>query len=181
VVPSEFINRRFTQPLLGLLRHGATPEKIAVTLAVGFVLGVFPALGTTTILCVSVALLFRLNVPAIQLTNMAAYPLQVLLLIPFVRLGEKLFGVPPGTLSLGQVASMIQANAWNAIQTLWVATMHAIVAWFAVGVPMGVALYFVFAAMLRGLLARRSSVIGRETPPDEHSRSRSVDAVERIL
>jgi uncharacterized protein (DUF2062 family) len=168
------------QPLLGLLRQGVTPQRIAVSLALGLVLGVFPALGTTTILCVFVALLFRLNVPAIQLTNIAAYPLQVLLLIPFVKLGETLFRVPPGSLSLGQIVAMIEANAWNAIQILWVATMHAIVAWLAVGVPAGVVLYFVFAAMLRRLLETPSSAIAGETRSDANVRVRPIAARQRI-
>lgn len=157
---SGFFSRRVTEPLLGILNRGVTPERIAASLSLGIVLGVFPALGTTTLLCLLASLLFRLNLPAIQLTNIAAYPLQVLLLIPFVKLGEKLFGVPPGTLSLGQVVALIEANALNAIQTLWVATMHAIVAWLAVGVPTALFLYFVFASMLRRLWESRGMELG---------------------
>jgi uncharacterized protein (DUF2062 family) len=157
---SSFFNRRVTEPLLATLNRGVTPERIAVSLSLGIVLGVFPALGTTSLLCFAASLLFRLNLPAIQLTNIAAYPLQVLLLIPFVKLGEKLFGVPPGTLSLGQVVALIEANALNAIRTLWVATMHAIVAWLLVGVPTALLLYFVFAAMLRRLWESRGMALG---------------------
>ena len=178
---SEFFARRVTQPLLGILSQGVTAQKIALSVAVGFVLGVFPALGTTTILCVSAALLFRLNFPAAQLTNILAYPLQLLLLIPFVKLGEKLFRVPPGSLSIGQIAAMIEANAWNAIQTLWVATMHAIVAWLAVGVPAGVVLYFVFAAMLRRLLAARSPATGGDKRLGANNRARSIDSMGRTV
>jgi hypothetical protein len=68
-------------------------------------------------------------------------------------------------LSVGQVVALIEANAFNAIQTLWVATMHAIVAWLAVGVPTGIALYFIFAAMLRRLWETRRLEI------DNHIRS----------
>jgi uncharacterized protein (DUF2062 family) len=152
---SSFFSRRVTEPLLKILNQGVTPERIALSLSLGIVLGIFPALGTTMLLCFVASLVFRLNMPAIQLTNIAAYPLQVLLLIPFVKLGEKLFGVPPGTLSLGQVVALIEANVLNAVRTLWVATMHAIVAWLIVGVPVGIALYFIFAAMLRRLWEKR--------------------------
>lgn len=178
---SSFFSRRVTQPLLGTLSHGVTPEKIAVSLSLGIVLGVFPALGTTTLLCFAAALLFRLNLPAIQLTNAAAYPLQLLLFIPFMKLGEKLFGVPPGTLSLGQVIVLIEANVWNAIQTLWTATMHAVVAWLAVGVPTGLALYFIFVAMLRRLWERRGAALGSQPLADAGHRTCLSDAAERPL
>lgn len=169
---TSFFTRRVTEPLLAILNHGVTPERLAASLSLGIVLGVFPALGTTMLLCFAAALLFRLNQPAIQLTNVAAYPLQVLLLIPFVKLGEKLFGVPPGTLSVGQVVALIEANALNAIRTLWVATMHAIVAWLVVGVPTGLALYFVFARLLRRLWESRTPELENHIRSD---RGRAAD------
>jgi uncharacterized protein (DUF2062 family) len=178
---SSFFSRRVTEPLLGILSHGVTPQRIAASLSLGIVLGVFPALGTTTLLCLVAALLFRLNLPAVQLTNLAAYPLQLLLFIPFMKLGEKLFGVPPGTLSLGQVVALIESNAWNAIQTLWVATMHAIVAWLVVGVPTGLVLYFIFAAMLRRLWETQGAALVNHTRPDADHRVQLSNAAERPL
>ncbi len=41
-----------------------TPEKMALSLALGGALGVFPALGCTTLLCTLVAIVLRLNLPA---------------------------------------------------------------------------------------------------------------------
>jgi uncharacterized protein (DUF2062 family) len=178
---SRFFSRCLTEPLLGILSHGVTPERIAASMSLGIVLGVFPALGTTSLLCLAASLLFRLNLPAIQLTNVAAYPLQLLLFIPFMKLGEKLFGVSPGTLSLGQVVALIEANAWNAIQTLWIATMHAIVAWLAVGVPTGLALYFIFAAMLRRLWAQRGAANSSRPRISADRRTALSDAAERTL
>jgi hypothetical protein len=49
--------RRVVDPILGLMTQGITPEKIALSLAFGIVLGVFPMLGSTTILfCVRLPL-----------------------------------------------------------------------------------------------------------------------------
>src|SRR4029077_19367671 len=56
---------RITRPIVELLAQGVTPEKMALSLALGVALGVFPVLGTTTALCALVALLWRLNLPAI--------------------------------------------------------------------------------------------------------------------
>ena len=99
---NSFFHRKLVLPVINLLRQGITPEKIALSLAIGICLGVFPLLGSTTILCTLAAILFRLNLPAIQLVNYFVYPLQLALLIPFIRLGEALLGAQPqGDAGLG--------------------------------------------------------------------------------
>jgi hypothetical protein len=45
------IRCRVVQPVIDLLTQGISPEKIALSLAFGIVLGVFPVLGSTTLLC----------------------------------------------------------------------------------------------------------------------------------
>ena len=83
---------RLIAPFIELLRQGMSPEKIALTIALGIMLGVTPVLGSTTLLCTLAALALRLNLPAIQLVNAVVYPLQIILLIPFFKLGA--FAVP---------------------------------------------------------------------------------------
>ena len=95
----EFLQKRLVRPILQLLTQGITPEKIALSLAFGIMLGVFPVLGTTSLLCLIAALVFRLNLAAVQLVNLLVNPLWFALLIPFVRVGERLFGVPPNRCS----------------------------------------------------------------------------------
>ncbi len=90
-----FLRRRIARPIVELLRQGVTPEKMALSLALGVALGVFPVLGTTTALCALAALILRLNLPAIQIINYFVYPLQIVLILPFFRADEKLFGAPP--------------------------------------------------------------------------------------
>ena len=90
-----FLHRRILTPILDLLRQGITPEKIALSIALGITLGVTPVLGSTSILCFLAAVVFRLNVPAIQLVNYFVYPLQFALLIPFIRMGEWIFAARP--------------------------------------------------------------------------------------
>lgn len=78
------IHRYVLEPILTLLRQGITPEKIALSLAFGIGLGIFPVLGVATILCTVIALALRLNLAAIQIVNYLASPVQLLLIIPFV-------------------------------------------------------------------------------------------------
>src|ERR1700743_940052 len=70
-----------------IMRQGITPRRLALTLALGFVMGCIPVIGVPTALCAMVALLFRLNLPAMQAANYIAMPFQIVLIVPLARLG----------------------------------------------------------------------------------------------
>jgi uncharacterized protein (DUF2062 family) len=153
----EFLQKRVVQPIMNLLTQGITPERIALSLACGIVLGIFPALGWTTLLCFAAAFAFRLNLPAIQLVNYFVYPLQLALLLPFIRAGEVVFGARRMALSLAQIAAMIHADMLNAIRVLWVATLHAVVVWAVIAGPTILLLY----AALEPLVRKLATATGR--------------------
>ena len=114
----EFLRRRIVQPIIDLLKQGITPEKIALSLAFGICLGVFPVLGSTTILCLAAAFLFRLNIPAIQLVNYLIYPVQIVLIMPFIRLGERIVGARPIPFSLSQMIGMTRQSVSREVKGL---------------------------------------------------------------
>jgi uncharacterized protein (DUF2062 family) len=154
-----FLYRRLVRPVLDLLRQGVTPEKIALSLTLGVALGVFPVLGSTTALCALAALVLRLNLPAIQIVNYFVYPLQIGLLIPFFRLGERLFRAPHLPLSVSQIYAMIHANMWSAIRSLWTTTWHAIIVWCVVAPVFAGIAYGILAPALRRVLRKQTSPV----------------------
>jgi uncharacterized protein (DUF2062 family) len=129
----NFFKRRLVIPILNLLRQGITPQKIALSIALGIILGVIPVLGSTTMLCFTAAALLRLNLPAIQLINFLVYPLQIALLIPFLKMGQWVFGTTAATPTLVQIVELTRHSAWTSIRTFWSMTMHALVVWLVLG------------------------------------------------
>jgi uncharacterized protein (DUF2062 family) len=126
-------NNRLVRLMVELLSQGITPHKVAVTVCLGLLFGVMPLIGASTILCTLVALAFGLNLALIQVVNQLVYPLQILLLIPFVQAGQWLFRQPPLPLSLAQVTAIVRAGLWQAVASLWVYTLHGLVAWVILG------------------------------------------------
>ncbi len=153
----EFFHRRGVAPIVVLLTQGITPEKIALSLAFGIVLGIFPVLGSTTVLCAAAAVILDLNLPAIQLVNWLIYPLQLVFFVPFLRMGEKLFRAAPLQFSLTQILTMIHADLLHAVSTLWRAEIHAIVAWSLTGLPALLILYMLLSGVLRQVAASHRS------------------------
>jgi len=150
------IHRKLIQPFIELLKQGVTPEKIALTIALGMSLGVIPVIGSTTMLCTLAALTLRLNLPAILLINGVVYPLQLTLLVPFLRAGAWVFRVEGPKLSIGQIFHLIRTDVWHATITLWIATMHALVIWLIAGCVASGFVYLVLASVLRRVWAHDS-------------------------
>ncbi len=143
-----WIRHRVVDPMVGQVRQGLGPRRLAWGLALGVGLGTFPVLGTTTLLCVGMGLAFRLNHPVLQVGNYLAYPLQLALLIPEVRLGERLLGAPSLPLDLGSLAASVRSGPIQALAAFGVSLGHACLGWLLVVPPVvlaaGLGLSFLF-------------------------------------
>ncbi len=128
----NWLRAKILDPLLALLRQGMSPDRLALCVAIGVVVGNIPILGLSTVLCTVIALAFRLNLPAIQAVQAAMAPTQILLIIPFVRLGEWISRAPPEPLSIKAGLALLAQGAGHAIVALWDAILHAGLAWILV-------------------------------------------------
>jgi hypothetical protein len=122
---------------MDLLRIGATPERLAWSIAAGVLIGVNPVLGSTTVLALAVASIFRLNYIASQLGNHLMYPLQLLLFPVWIALGSRLFGTPGLGLGRHELIHAVKHHPWQTTKTLWTWEWHALVVWaFAAAILM---------------------------------------------
>lgn len=149
----SFWQRRVVAPIVGQLRQGITAEKIALTIALGVVVGVFPILGSTTLLCGLAALWLRLNQPVIQLVNYFVYPLQLALLIPIYRAGEMLFHQPPTPLSIPLMFERFGADFWQFLRDYGMIAVHGIAVWCLLAPLVAAAIYFALRPVLRRMSA----------------------------
>src|SRR5690606_29488547 len=95
--------RRVTGPIMGLLTHGVTPDKVAATLAVGTACSLFPFLGFTTMLNLGVGLWLRMNQPILQALNYALTPVHLVMIVVYVRVGERIWGATDEAFSIGDL------------------------------------------------------------------------------
>jgi uncharacterized protein (DUF2062 family) len=121
--------REATRKVLALFRQGLTPEEISLAVAVAIALGIFPVLGSTTLLCVAVAAVFGLNLGAMQLVNWVCYPLQLILFVPLLRIGSKLVDSENQVPSLSEIGTRLAADLWGTIHQFWLATLGAVLVW----------------------------------------------------
>ena len=115
--------------MVGLLKMGANPDKLAWSLALGVVVGVNPLLGSTTVVALGVAAAFRLNLVASQVGNHAVYPLEILLFPVFIKLGDVLFGTEKLPLAGKALWHAAKHHPLETTRLLWTWEWHALVVW----------------------------------------------------
>jgi len=152
-VPHGLFYRRAVLPVLALLRMGASPERLAWSIAAGAVIGINPLLGSTTILCLAVAMLFRLNIAASQIGNHIVYPLELLLVIPFLRLGSAVFRTSPVPLSPAMIMQAARSHPIELVKVLWLWEWHALILWAALSAVSMPAIAFALMPLLRKMMA----------------------------
>ena len=104
------LKARIVDPIVRAAQQGLSPERVAMTIAVGFCLAIIPVIGVTTILLFLAAWALRLNQPIIQLINWSSAALQLLLIIPFIRLGEAIFRRAPHDSSLEELVATAKSD-----------------------------------------------------------------------
>ncbi|MES2923250.1 MAG: DUF2062 domain-containing protein [Verrucomicrobiota bacterium] len=124
--------RRLVAPVLAQLRQGISMERISWTIALGIVLGMFPVVGTTSMLCALVAWALKLNQPVMHAFNWLVYPLHLASILLFIRLGERLHGVPPLSFSLTQMMAAFRADPLQFGRDFGLAAWHGVSAWLLI-------------------------------------------------
>jgi uncharacterized protein (DUF2062 family) len=153
----EVFQRRVVDVVLAQLRQGITPHKIALTIAIGLCLGLFPILGSTTLLCFLAGLMLKLNQPIIQLVNYVVYPLQVAGIYLFIRIGEWLTRTPPLQFSIAGLIQQFRAAPLHFFQEFGMTALGGVFAWSLMAPVAGAAIYFALLPVLRRMARMRSA------------------------
>ncbi len=161
----EFLRCKVLRPLLRQLRGGVTPRRLAWSLALGIVLGINPSVGITTFLVVLVAWAFGLNQVASQVGVHAATPLHLLLFLPFIELGVKLFHTHKLPMTRRQLEHLSH-HPVRLFHAIWQWEWHALIVW---GVVAAVAMPLLAMYLRRTLvvLLRRHRTLLRSRPATE--------------
>lgn len=138
----KLILQKLVKPLLVFLKKGTSPRKLALSVSAGFVIGLFPVIGVTTAMGFVVVFLARLNMVALQLVNYLVYPLQIIMIIPLIKLGSWVLQVDPIPYTLAEMKDLITHDTLEAVEKLWEASLLGIFAWLIFVVPVGVLVYF---------------------------------------
>ena len=149
----KFWQERVIALIVAQFTQGFTPQKIALTSALGLVLGIFPILGATTALCAIAGVWLKLNQPVIQLVNWLVSPLQLTLILVFVRTGEWLLRAQPVSFSVPELFRKFHESPAKFMQEFGLSGLHGIVAWLLITPLLTALIYFLLLPPLKKLAA----------------------------
>jgi uncharacterized protein (DUF2062 family) len=162
-IPTSFIKfwrERIVALIVSQLTQGVTPHKIALSIGLGFSLGVIPVLGVTTALCAVAAVRLRLNQPVIQLVNWLVYPLQLAWILVFIRIGEWLMRAPLIDFSLPQLIQKFHDSPIKFFQEFGVAGLQGVLAWLFIAPFLTTITYSVLLPPLKRLATFKTPIVG---------------------
>ncbi|KAJ3683212.1 hypothetical protein LUZ60_013439 [Juncus effusus] len=149
----RWFNTKIKNPFIEILTRGTEPKELAFSAALGLTLGVFPICGVTVVLCaIAIAVLGkRCNPATVVLANFIATPIELIMLVPFLRLGEFISGSAHFPLTSDALKEVLTGHA---SKELLMSIVHALLGWF-IATPFILAILYVIFLPCFTLLVRR--------------------------
>lgn len=159
---SEQYKKNILFPLAQIRREGFTSEKLALSVSIGIIGGTFPIIGLASLVCLLLTIIFKQNLVIVQVTNYLVYPLQIVLLIPFLRIGNAVIAGNHIALTINQVVLAFKAGFLHGLNQIGMISIYGIMAWFVVAAPALLILYIgflLFFKRIKQLKLKRSPII----------------------
>lgn len=151
----SFWQRRLLGPLRAQLTQGVTPDRLALTLSIGTACSLLPFLGFTSLLNLAVGLCLRLNQPILQVLNQLLGPLQLLLILAYVRLGELIWRADPMPISVSTIVSSFKADPGAFLVRFGWTGVHAATAWLLTTPFLIAAFYYPLRRLMHRLAKKK--------------------------
>jgi uncharacterized protein (DUF2062 family) len=149
--------QKISNRLMDFLQQGISPEKMALALAIGIAIGILPLLGTTTLFCTLIAFRLKLNMAFLQLVNYIVYPIQLLLYIPFLRIGAGLFSKEKFNYSLEDITNMLSNDLMGTIGKFLIVNLCGLLLWLIIAPVLFAVSYFIGRVVFKSLAKQFST------------------------
>ena len=120
---------RLIKVIRAQLVQGISLSDCAQAIALAITIGLFPILGFSTLIITAIVYFKRLNQPIAQLFNWICGPIKLVLIFPFIRVGEYLFSADQFVLNLGELSRQFYENSWATLSEFAWTFLHAIAGW----------------------------------------------------
>ena len=142
------------KPISTQLTQGTTPGKIAQAIAFGITIGVFPLLGTPTLLSLAIGIPLQLNQPVLQVFRELSYPLQLATVLMFMRAGESLFGAEHVPFSIPMLMERFFASPGQFMTDFGMIGLYAVAVWALIAPLLVAVIYFLSRPIIERLSQR---------------------------
>ena len=126
-----------------LFKQGLSPIELTQSILVAALFSIIPILGVTTILLTAFSLKRKLNLPIMIAISYLAWPLQILMIIPFINIGEFIFSIPQSNHSAQEIIASFQESFFGTLSHLSFELLCGFGGWLLTAVPFFTLVYLV--------------------------------------
>ena len=137
---------------VALFKQGLTPIELTQSILFAALFSIIPIFGVTTILLTAFSLKRKLNLPVMIAISYLAWPLQILMIIPFINIGEYFFSVPQSHHSVEEIISSFQESFFGTLSQLSFELLCGFGGWLLTAVP-----FFTFVYLVSNFLISKFS------------------------
>lgn len=150
---TRFWRRRVREPVIQELTKGTSVPKVTLACILGLISATWPQIGTNPLMAILLSWIFRCNKAITGGISIVFSPLQYVFMIPFLRFGETLLGIPHFETTVPEIITIVVTDPIGSFSILGIPLLHAIFGWI-------VAWFFVAPAMylpIKYLLLRKAA------------------------
>ena len=132
-----------------LFQQGLTTTAILYVNSLFILLSVIPILGVTTFLITVVSLKSKLNLPIMIALSYLIWPIQILLILPFISAGEYIFSITPSHHTVDEIINSFQNGFFSTLGKLSFELFYGFSAWVLIAIPLSVIAYGICLLVLK--------------------------------
>ena len=133
--------KNLTSKTKSLFQQGLTPKQLCKSIIVSALLSVIPILGISTFLITVVSLKYKLNLPIMVALSYLMWPVQILLILPFISSGEFIFSIPSSHHTVGEIINSFQNGFFSTLGKLSFELLCGFAGWVFIAIPIAIVVY----------------------------------------
>jgi hypothetical protein len=135
--------------IIALFKQGLTPVELTQSIIVSGLISTIPILGVSTFLLTALSLKRKLNLPIMIAQSYLMWPIQVVMIIPFINIGEFIFSVPKTNHSAQEIIASFQNSFFATLSHLSFELLCGFGGWLLIAVPFSAGLYLTSIFILK--------------------------------
>ena len=136
--------------ITALFKQGLSPLLLSKSIITSVALSIIPILGVSTFILTALSIKKKLNLPIMIAISYLMWPIQILLIIPFIRVGEFIFSVPSSHHTAEEIINSFQNNFFQTLSHLSFELLCGIGGWMLTVLPVSIGTYFLLYLFLKG-------------------------------
>jgi hypothetical protein len=142
--------------IIALFKQGLTPIELTQSIIVSGLISTIPILGVSTFLLTALSLKRKLNLPIMIAQSYIMWPIQVVMIIPFINIGEFIFSIPKTNHSAQEIIASFQNSFFATLSHLSFELLCGFGGWLLTAVPFSAGVYLVSISILKLFLKAKN-------------------------